>query len=160
MSYRGRSIELSPSDDPRQCRGELHSPSVCPVLPRDPDRCLGRSVGTSLPASASSASLRACSPLICLIFCWAYWYYLHWQHPVPTNSINSLPVCKNVLLYVLRKHHRRKIFSFRFFKVPLLCSFMVGIYIDIDWLTKYNNVYEIKLSSNYLDASVFFCTTL
>lgn len=32
---------------------------------------------------------------------------------------------------------------------------MVDIYIDIDWLTKHNNLYEIKLSSNYLDASVF-----
>ena len=33
---------------------------------------------------------------------------------------------------------------------------MVDIYIDIEWLTKYNNLYEIKLSSNYLDASAFF----
>lgn len=32
---------------------------------------------------------------------------------------------------------------------------MVDIYIDIDWLTKYNNLYEIKLSSYYLDATVF-----
>lgn len=32
---------------------------------------------------------------------------------------------------------------------------MVDIYSDIDWLTKYNNLYEIKLYSNYLDASVF-----
>lgn len=37
---------------------------------------------------------------------------------------------------------------------------MVDIYIDIDWPTKYNNLYEIKLSSNFLDAGVFFCTAL
>lgn len=32
---------------------------------------------------------------------------------------------------------------------------MVDTYIYIDWLTKYYNLYEIKLSSYYLDASVF-----
>lgn len=32
---------------------------------------------------------------------------------------------------------------------------MVDIYIDIDWLTKDNNLYGIKLSSYYLDATVF-----
>lgn len=154
MSYQGRLIELSPSDDQRHCWGRAASPS--PSVPSCPE--------------AMTAALRGqwAHPCLCLQTMGLFSIHLL-SHFLLTGltgvyRVNLLrqhipsvhyPWCKNEPLCALNKHHRRNIFLLRIFKVILFCGFMVDIYIDINWLTKYNNLYEIKLSSSYLDASVF-----